>query len=149
MNQPARRKELALPAATALVVSNMIGTGIFTTTGFLAGDLGQPILVLGIWVVGALMVTAGCLSYAELGINFPRSGGEYVYLREAWGPAWGFMTGCVSFVAGFAAPVALSAMGFAEYLSTFFPALRVSQEGPKLLSLLHITPGSLLAVSLI
>jgi APA family basic amino acid/polyamine antiporter len=76
-------------------------------------------------------------------------GGEYVYLREAWGPAWGFMTGCVSFVAGFAAPVALSAMGFAEYLSTFFPALRVSQEGAKLPGLLHFTPGSLLAISLI
>lgn len=149
MNQPALRKELALTAATALVVSNMIGTGIFTTTGFLAGDLGRPSLVLGIWLVGALMVAAGCLSYAELGINFPHSGGEYVYLREAWGPAWGFMTGCVSFVAGFAAPVALSAMGVSEYLSTFIPALRVSQEGAKALGLLQITPGSLLAVSLI
>ncbi len=97
------RRELTLLSASALVVSNMIGTGIFTTTGFLAGDLGQPILVLGIWVVGALMVTAGCLSYAELGINIPRSGGEYVYLREAWGPVWGFMSGWVSFLAGFAA----------------------------------------------
>ncbi|MBI4167268.1 MAG: amino acid permease [Acidobacteria bacterium] len=149
MNQPALRKELTLIAATALVVSNMIGTGIFTTTGFLAGDLGRPSLVLGIWLVGAVMVLAGCLSYAELGINFPHSGGEYVYLREAWGPAWGFMTGCVSFLAGFSAPVALSAMGFAEYLSTFYPALRVSQEGPKVLGILHITPGPLLAIALI
>jgi APA family basic amino acid/polyamine antiporter len=87
------RRELTQFSATALVVSNMIGTGIFTTTGFLAGDLGQPALVLGIWAVGALMVLAGCLSYAELGINFPKSGGEYLYLREAWGPAWGFTPG--------------------------------------------------------
>jgi APA family basic amino acid/polyamine antiporter len=149
MNLPALRRELTLTAATALVVSNMIGTGIFTTTGFLAGDLGRPSLVLGIWLVGALMVVAGCLSYSELGINFPRSGGEYVYLREAWGPAWGFMTGCVSFVAGFSAPVALSALGFSEYLGTFFPALRVSQEEPNVLGFLHVSPGTLLAVCLI
>ena len=135
------RRELTLLSASALVVSNMIGTGIFTTTGFLAGDLGQPILVLGIWVVGALMVTAGCLSYAELGINFPRSGGEYVYLREAWGPAWGFMSGWVSFLAGFAAPVALGALAFSEYLSHFFPALRVSQPaGSAALGWLHLGP---------
>ena len=149
MTQPTLRKELSLTAATALVVSNMIGTGIFTTTGFLAGDLGQPALVLGIWLVGAVVVLAGCLSYSELGINFPRSGGEYVYLREAWGPAWGFMSGWVSFAAGFAGPVALSAMAFAEYLSSFFPALRVSQTGPKFLGFLNLSPGALLAVGLI
>jgi len=149
MTQPALRKELTLTPATALVVSNMIGTGIFTTTGFLAGDLGRPGVVLGIWLVGALMVFAGCLSYSELGINFPRSGGEYVYVREAWGPAWGFMSGWVSFVAGFSGPVALSAMAFAEYLSSFFPALRVSQAGPKAFGFLNLAPGSLLAVGLI
>ncbi len=136
-------------AATALVVSNMIGTGIFTTTGFLAGDLGRPLLVLGIWLVGAVMVFAGCLSYAELGVNFPRSGGEYVYLREAWGPAWGFMSGWVSFFAGFSAPVAVSSMAFAEYLSAFFPMLRVSEGGTKTLGLFNLTLGSLLAVGLI
>jgi APA family basic amino acid/polyamine antiporter len=149
MTEPALRKELTLTAATALVISNMIGTGIFTTTGFLAGDLGRPSLVLGIWLVGAVMVFAGCLSYSELGINFPRSGGEYVYLREAWGPAWGFMSGWVSFAAGFSGPVALSAMAFAEYLSSFFPALRVSQAGPKVLGFLNLAPGQLLAVGLI
>jgi len=145
----ALRKELTLTAATALVVSNMIGTGIFTTTGFLAGDLGRPSLVLAIWLVGALIVLTGSLSYAELGINFPRSGGEYVYLREAWGPAWGFMSGWVSVVAGFSGPVALSALGFSEYLSSFVPALQVSQEEPKFLGFLNIHPGTLLALGLI
>ncbi len=149
MTLPTLRKELTLTTATALVVSNMIGTGIFTTTGFLAGDLGRPSLVLSIWLVGALMVFAGCLSYSELGINFPRSGGEYVYLREAWGPAWGFMSGWVSFVAGFSGPVALSAMAFAEYLGTFFPTLRAGPEGTKFLGFLNLTPGALLAVGLI
>ena len=146
------RRELTLLSATALVVSNMIGTGIFTTTGFLAGDLGQPALVLGIWIVGALMVIAGCLSYAELGINFPRSGGEYVYLREAWGPAWGFMSGWVSFLAGFAAPTALGALAFSEYLSHFFPALAVSRPatgtGPAF-GWLHLGAGQGLALAIL
>jgi APA family basic amino acid/polyamine antiporter len=107
-------------SATALVVSNMIGTGIFTTTGFLAGDLGQPWLVLGIWVVGALFALAG---YSELGINFPTSGGEYVYLRHAYGPVWGFLSGWVSFFAGFSAPIAAAALAFAGYLAFIFPSL--------------------------
>jgi len=147
--RPTLRRELTLASATALVVSNMIGTGIFTTTGFLAGDMGRPSLVLAIWLVGAAMVVAGCLSYAELGTNFPRSGGEYVYLREAWGPSWGFMSGWVSFFAGFSAPVALSAMAFAEYLSHFFPILRVSGEPRLVFRFLNLSPGSLLAVGLI
>ena len=143
------RRELTLLSASALVVSNMIGTGIFTTTGYLAGDLGRPVLVLGIWVVGALMVTAGCLSYAELGINFPRSGGEYVYLREAWGPAWGFMSGWVSFLAGFAAPVALGTLAFSEYLSHFYPALMVSRQGSGAFGWLHLGPGQGLALAVL
>ena len=63
-------------SATALVVSNMIGVGIFTTTGFLAGDLGHPSLVLAIWLVGAGIALAGALCYSELAVNFPRSGGD-------------------------------------------------------------------------
>jgi APA family basic amino acid/polyamine antiporter len=106
-----------------LVVSNMIGTGIFTTTGFLAGDLGQPSLVVGIWVVGALFALAGALCYSELGVNFPTSGGEYVYLRQAYGPVWGFLSGWVSFFAGFSAPIAAAALAFAGYLAFIFPWL--------------------------
>jgi APA family basic amino acid/polyamine antiporter len=120
---PSLRRELTLISSAALVISNMIGTGIFTTTGFLAGDLSQPGLVLSIWVVGAVIAMAGCLSYAELGINLPRSGGEYVYLREAWGPAWGFLSGWVSFFAGFSAPIAAGALAIAGYLAYFLPWL--------------------------
>ena len=101
----------------------MIGTGIFTTTGFLAGDLGDPALVVGIWFVGAALALAGALCYAELGSNFPRSGGEYVYLSEAWGPAWGFIDGWVSFFAGFSAPIATTALAISAYLAYFSPAL--------------------------
>lgn len=71
----------------AIVVSNMIGTGVFSTVGFLAGDLGWPGLVIGIWLIGGLLAVAGAISYVELALNVPRSGGKYVYLSEAWGPA--------------------------------------------------------------
>lgn len=113
-----------------MVVSNMIGTGIFTTTGFLAGDLGQPSLVLGIWVAGAVFALAGALCYSELGVNFPTSGGEYVYLRHAYGPVWGFLSGWVSFFAGFSAPIAAAALAFAGYLEFIFPSL--GQDTPTL-----------------
>jgi len=123
MSQPGLVRQLGTLSATALVVSNMIGVGIFTTTGFLAGDLGDPLLVIGIWVVGGFLALAGALCYAELGVNFPRSGGEYVYLSEAWGPAWGFIDGWVSFFAGFSAPIAAAALAISAYLAVSFPAL--------------------------
>ncbi len=125
MAQPPLRKELEFTHTTAIVIANMIGTGIFTTTGFLAGDLGRPSLVLGIWVVGAIIAVAGCLCYAEMGVNLPESGGEYIFLREAWGPVWGFLSGWISFFAGFSAPIAAAALAFSEYFSHFFPSFAV------------------------
>src|SRR6516162_7694407 len=130
---PAPRAELlrqiGFVSATALVISNMVGTGIFATTGFMAGDLGSAGLILACWMVGALFALAGALSYSELGINFPSSGGEYVYLTHAYGPEWGFMTGWVSFFAGFSAPVATAALAFSNYLVYFFPSLKQSNTG--------------------
>ena len=119
-------------SATALVVSNMVGTGIFTTTGFMAGDLGSASLILWCWAVGAFFAICGAMSYSELGINFPSSGGEYVYLTQAYGPAWGFMSGWVSFFAGFSAPIAAAALAFANYVGYFNPAFR--QDTPPWLS---------------
>ena len=129
MMQPARSapvllRQLGIVSATAIVVSNMIGTGIFTSTGFLAGQLGDPHLVLIIWAVGALFALAGAFCYSELGINFPASGGEYVYLTRCYGPTWGFMSGWVSFFAGFSAPIAAAALAFADYLGYFFPVMK-------------------------
>ena len=117
-------RQIGFFSATALVISNMVGTGIFATTGFMAGDLGSARLILACWAVGALFALAGALSYSELGINFPSSGGEYVYLTHAYGPEWGFMTGWVSFFAGFSAPIAAAALAFSDYLGYFFPALK-------------------------
>jgi APA family basic amino acid/polyamine antiporter len=122
--QPGLLRQLGFFSATALVISNMAGTGIFATTGFMAGDLGSAWVILAAWAVGALFAFAGALSYSELGVNFPRSGGEYVYLSEAYGPSWGFMTGWVSFFAGFSAPIAAAALAFSDYLGYFFPVLK-------------------------
>jgi APA family basic amino acid/polyamine antiporter len=121
-------RQLGFYSATALVVSNMVGTGIFTTTGFMAGDLGSASLILWCWGVGAFFAICGAMTYSELGINFPSSGGEYVYLTEGYGPAWGFMSGWVSFFAGFSAPIAAAALAFANYVGAFNDAFK--QETP-------------------
>jgi APA family basic amino acid/polyamine antiporter len=142
------RRELTLTHSTALVISNMIGTGIFTTTGFLMANLGRPWWVMGVWATGAVVAIAGCLTYAELGINFPRSGAEYVYLREAWGGAWGFLSGWISFFAGFSAPIAATALAFASYLGSFSPALLPGQLQVRLAGL-HIGPGEGVAILLV
>jgi basic amino acid/polyamine antiporter, APA family len=121
--RPALLRQLGVVSATALVVSNMIGTGIFTFTGFAAGDLGSPPLILWIWIVGAVCAFLGAICYSELAVNLPSSGGEYVYLTHAFGPTWGFITGWVSFFAGFSAPIAASALAFAGYVGYFFPSV--------------------------
>ncbi len=138
-------RQLGVGTATALVVSNMIGTGIFTTTGFLAGDLGDPYLVLLIWVVGAISALAGAFCYAELGVNYPSSGGEYVYLTHAYGPAWGFMTGWVSYFAGFSAPIAANALALSDYLGYFFPALKQENAQIALGSVIRVGWAQLVA----
>ena len=118
-------RQLGLVSATALVISNMIGSGILTTTGFLAGELGSAKWILLAWAIGGVSALAGAFCYSELGVNFPSSGGEYVYLTQAFGPTWGFMTGWISFFAGFSAPIAASALAFSDYLGHFFPALKL------------------------
>jgi len=123
---PTLSRQISLSAAVALVVSNMVGTGIFTTPGFLARDLGDPKLYFAIWLTGGLVALIGALCYSELGINFPSSGGEYVFLTQAYGPVWGFMTGWTSFFAGFAAPVAATSLAFADYCGYFFPVFQAS-----------------------
>src|SRR5581483_8868821 len=145
-------RQLGFFSATALVISNMIGAGIFATTGIMAGDLGSARLILACWSVGALFALAGALSYSELGINFPSSGGEYVYLTHAFGPEWGFMTGWVSFFAGFSAPIAAAALAFSDYLGYFFPSLKQANApiviGSGAFSL-HLGPGQVVASVLI
>lgn len=109
-------RELGLGSAIVLVVANMVGTGVFTTSGFALAEVGSPAALLACWAVGGLFALAGALCYAELGAMLPEAGGEYVYLRRAFGPLPAFLSGWVSLVVGFSAPIAAAAIGFSTYL---------------------------------
>ena len=107
--------------AACLLISNIVGGGIFTVTGYLARDLGDPGLILVLWCVGAAIALAGALSYSELGVSFPAAGGDYVYLRRAYGPLMGFLSGWVSFTVGFGCAIAASAVSFSTYALRMIP----------------------------
>jgi APA family basic amino acid/polyamine antiporter len=116
-------RKLGLFPLTNIVVANMVGAGIFTTSGLLMGDLKEPLVMLSLWIAGGLIALCGALSYGELGAAIPRAGGEYVFLSKLFHPLFGFLSGWVSFFAGFSAPIAASAIGFSEYLTRAFPRL--------------------------
>src|SRR6056297_2069313 len=97
----------------------MIGTGIFTTSGFIMAELNNPYTMLICWLVGGIFALCGALCYGELGALFPKAGGEYVFLREAFGKGMGFLTGWISLIVGFSAPIAAASIAFATY---FFQA---------------------------
>ncbi len=109
--------------AAAVVIANMVGTGVFTSLGFQLLEIRSPFVLLLLWVVGGLTALCGALSYAELGAALPRSGGEYNFLSRIYHPAAGFISGWVSATVGFAAPTALAALTFGSYFSSVFPAL--------------------------
>ncbi len=109
-------RKLGTFSATAIVVANMIGTGIFTLSGLLAANLPSPGWVLLCWLFGGLIAIAGALCYAELATRMPEAGGEYVYLKKLYHPALGFQAGWTSLIVGFSAPIAAAAMGFSEYI---------------------------------
>ncbi len=99
----------------ALVVANMIGTGVFTSLGFQVVDIDSTAVILALWMLGGLLAFCGATAYAELALALPRSGGEYHFLSRIFHPAAGFIAGITSATVGFAAPVALASMAFAEY----------------------------------
>src|SRR5690606_3192724 len=103
-SSPTRR--ISAFTGTLLVVASMVGTGVFTTTGFLVRDLGSPGAVLVAWGFGGVLAAAGALAYAELSAALPDNGGEYYLLGRIYHPAVGFVAGWVSFVVGFSAPMA-------------------------------------------
>ena len=112
---------IGLATMTALLVSNMVGTGVFTSLGFQARDLHTTPALLALWVLGGVVALCGALAYAELGAMLPRSGGEYVYLGHAYHPLAGFLGGWVSMTAGFAAPIALAGIAFGRYVAAVAP----------------------------
>ena len=116
-------RRLGIFPVTNIVIANMIGAGIFTTSGLLMADLLNPWLMVSLWVVGGIIALCGALSYGELGAAIPRAGGEYAFLSKLYNPLIGFLPGWVSVFAGFSAPIAASAIGFTAYLTRAFPGL--------------------------
>jgi APA family basic amino acid/polyamine antiporter len=138
---------------TALLVSNMVGTGVFTSLGFQARDLHTTPALLLLWLVGGVSALCGALAYAELGAALPRSGGEYVYLGRAYHPVVGFLGGWVSMTAGFAAPIALAGIAFGRYVSAVLPVAPLHASlalvgAAALLHASHLTLGRRVQVAL-
>jgi APA family basic amino acid/polyamine antiporter len=121
-------KGIGLAGATLLVMGSVIGSAIFLTTGIMAERLPSAPLILIAWTAGGLIALAGGLTYAEMGSMFPRSGGLYVFLEEAWGPLWGFLFGWAGVTVVLTGSVAAVAVGFAEYFAYFFPSLSTARE---------------------
>jgi basic amino acid/polyamine antiporter, APA family len=121
LNKNLLEREIGFFSAAVLVVANMIGTGIFTTSGFIMEELGNYASLLLCWILGGIFALCGALCYGELGVVFPHAGGEYVYLREGFGKLTAFLSGWISLIVGFSAPIAAAAIAFATYPSSFLP----------------------------
>ena len=110
-------RKYKVKTAIAIVVANMIGTGVFTSLGFQLMDIQSTFVLLMLWLVGGITALCGALTYAELASSLPRSGGEYNFLTQIYHPMAGFVSGWISATVGFAAPTALAAMTFGAYLT--------------------------------
>ncbi len=121
-------RAIGLSGATLLVIGNVLGSAIFLTTGIMAERMPSPVMLLLAWVCGGLLAFTGGLTCAELGAMYPRSGGWYVFLSEAYGPVWGFLFGWSGMLVMLTGSIAAVAVGFAEYFSYFFPELGTSRQ---------------------
>lgn len=110
------RKGIGTTTGIALVMANMVGTGVFTSLGFQLVDLSHSYTILLLWVLGGVFALAGAFSYAEVGTNIPHSGGEYTFLSSLFHPLLGYVAGWISITVGFAAPIAIAAIAVAEYV---------------------------------
>jgi APA family basic amino acid/polyamine antiporter len=107
--------------ATAIVISNMIGTGVYTSLGLQAAGVHSVLALIFIWITGGLVALCGALTYGELAARIPKSGGEYVFLSRIFHPSFGFLSGFVSMTIGFAAPLAISAIALGTYAGNLIP----------------------------
>ena len=115
------RASVSFTTATAIAIADMIGIGVFTSLGFQVKDIPSGFALLMLWTIGGLVALCGALSYAELATAMPRSGGEYNFLSRTYHRAVGFLAGWISATVGFAAPVAVAAMAFGQYLTGVAP----------------------------
>ncbi|MCB0554706.1 MAG: amino acid permease, partial [Phaeodactylibacter sp.] len=119
--QQASGKKIGWVSAAAIVVANMVGTGVFTSLGLQLESLRSVWSIILLWVLGGLISLFGAFSYAELGTKLPRSGGEYYFLSRIYHPILGYLSGWISLTVGFAASVALAAMAMGAYIGKFMP----------------------------
>jgi APA family basic amino acid/polyamine antiporter len=147
-NENDLKRKISFFSATILVVANMIGTGIFTTSGFIISEIGNAQTMLLCWFVGGVFALAGALCYGELGALFPKAGGEYVYLRECFGKWMGFLSGWISLIVGFSAPIAAASIAFATYLFRSLSIPLGLDIGPRLLGvdIVSISGRSVVAI---
>jgi APA family basic amino acid/polyamine antiporter len=117
---------MGLFSATAIVMGSMIGSGIFIVSAEMSRGLGSPALLIAAWLVTALMTIIGALSYGELAAMMPKAGGQYVYLREALGPLWGFLYGWTLFLVIQTGTIAAVGVAFGKFLGVFFPSVSAS-----------------------
>jgi APA family basic amino acid/polyamine antiporter len=120
MHEEELKRGFGLSTATYVVIASMIGTGILISPGYMMASLGNHWLILGLWLFGGLLAICGALCVAELAAALPKAGGEYVYLREAYGSMPAFLSGWSSFFLGFSAPLAVASYIAAKYLLTPF-----------------------------
>lgn len=130
-------KKIGLLTAIALVIANMVGTGVFSSLGFQVGALPSVSALLFLWLCGGLIALLGGLSYIQLAQLYPGSGGEYHYIKQVYHPIFAYFAGFTSILAGFAAPIALAAMAFGLYFTQLFPQFSVKWLAFLLIS--HVT----------
>src|ERR1700741_5127049 len=117
---------LGLFSATAIVMGSMIGSGIFIVSAEMGRGVGSPALLIAAWLVTAIMTIIGALSYGGLAAMMPKAGGQYVYLREALGPMWGFLYGWTLFLVIQSGTIAAVGVAFGKFLGVFFPSVSAS-----------------------
>lgn len=109
-------KKIGWKTATAIVISNMVGTGVFTSLGYQVPELHNTFTIILLWTIGGILALIGAFIYAELGAHFKQSGGDYIYLSRTYHPIMGYITSWVSLIVGFSGPIALAALAMAKYL---------------------------------
>lgn len=137
-------KKIGIISGATIMIANMVGVGVYTSLGYQLLGINSTFAVILLWVVGGLVALCGALTYAELAVVFPKSGGEYNFLSRIYHPAIGFLSGWVSITVGFAAPMAASAMAFGDYFQHIF---QIDQKLLAVLVILGITTINLLSFS--
>src|ERR1700691_1995140 len=135
---------LGLYDSTMVVIGSMIGSGIFIVSAEMSRYIGSPGWLLVAWLFSGFITVTGALSYGELASMMPHAGGQYVYLREAFSPLWGFLYGWTLFVVIQTGTIAASSVGFARFLGVLWPTIR---ESHYLSEPVHITSGYAISLS--